>query len=100
MTEAGKRVRQENKTEETILVGAGGGTALAVGAAYLDAKHGKDGEAHKVLGIPTAGLAGIAIAAPALLIKKFPARVAVAMAGVSLVSTAAYRFSLDKFNKS
>jgi hypothetical protein len=96
MTEAGKRVRAENRTEETILVGGAGSLALAVGAAYLDKKHGKDGGPHKVLGVPTAAIAGLAIAGPALAIKKFPGRIAVAMSGISLVSNAAYRYTLDK----
>lgn len=96
MTAAGQRVRAENRTEETILIGGVGSLALAVGAAYLDKKHGKDGEAHKVLGVPTAGIAGLAIAGPALMIKKFPARISVAMSGISLVSNAAYRYTLDK----
>ena len=99
MTESAKRARSENKVEETILIGGAGGIALGAGAAYVDAKYGKDGGPHKVGPIPTAALAGAAIAAPALLIKKFPGRIAVAMSGISLMSNAAYRFVLDKTSK-
>ena len=96
MTEAGKRVRQENKVEETLLIGGVGSIGLSAGAAYVDKKYGKDGGPHKVLGIPTAAIAGAVIAGPAIAIKKFPGRVAVAMSGISLISNAAYRYTLDK----
>lgn len=96
MTEAGRRVRADNRTEETILIGGAGSIALGAGAAYVDKKYGKDGGPHKVLGIPTAAIAGAVIAAPAIAIKKFPARIAVAMSGISLISNAAYRYTLDK----
>jgi hypothetical protein len=95
MTASNANKREESKTELQLAGGGLGSIALSAGAGWLDKKHGKDGEPHKVLGIPTVGIVGLAIAAPAIVIPKFPARTAVAMMGISLVSTAAYRYTLD-----
>lgn len=93
--DAGKRVREAHKAEEAILFTGVGQVAGAVGAGLLDAKFGKDGKPHEVAGIPTNAIVGLATAIPALLIKKFPARAAVAAAGLSQASTAAYRYIID-----
>lgn len=93
--EAGKRVREAHKQEEAILFTGLGQVGGAVGAGFLDAKFGKDGRPHEIAGIPTNAVVGLAVAIPALLIKKFPMRAPVAAAGLSQASTAAYRYIID-----
>jgi len=96
MTEAGRRRVAEGRTADTLMLGGATSLATGAGAGYFDKKYGKDGEPHKVLGIPTVGLVGVVLTAPALVIEKLPGRVAVAMTGISLISNAAYRFVNDK----
>ena len=93
--EAGKRVREANKAEEAILFAGLGQIGGAGAAGMLDAKFGKDGKPHEVMGLPTNAIVGLGIAVPALLIKKFPMRAPVAAAGLSQASTAAYRYIID-----
>ncbi len=93
--DAGKRVREAHKAEEAILFTGLGQVGGAVGAGFLDAKFGKDGKPHEVMGVPTNAVVGLAVAIPALLIKKFPARAAVAAGGLSQASSAAYRYIID-----
>jgi hypothetical protein len=93
--EAGKRVREAHKAEEAILMQGLGQVGGGVAAGLLDAKFGKDGKPHQVAGIPTNAVVGLATALPALFIKKFPARAAVAAAGISQATCAGYRYIID-----
>jgi hypothetical protein len=93
--DAGKRIREAHKAEEAILMTGLGQVGGAVGAGFLDAKFGKDGKPHEIAGLPTNAVVGLAMAVPALLIKKLPFRAPVAAAGLSQASAAAYRYIID-----
>jgi hypothetical protein len=93
--DAGKRIRERHKEEEVILFTGIGQVGGAVGAGLLDAKFGKDGKPHEVFGVPTNAVVGLAVAIPALLIKKLPMRAPVAAAGLSQAACAGYRYIVD-----
>lgn len=100
--EAGKRLRAEHKKEEEILFAGVGTLGGGAAAALVDTKLGKNGQPHKLFakadgtgGVPTNIVAGLVIAAPAIAIKKFPLKGAVAAAGLSVASAGLYRYIVD-----
>lgn len=100
--EAGKRLRAEHKKEEEILFAGVGTLGGGAAAALVDTKLGKNNQPHKLFakadgtgGVPTNIVAGLVIAAPAIAIKKFPLKGAVAAAGLSIASAGLYRYIVD-----
>lgn len=105
--EAGKRLRQEHKKEEEILLAGVGSLGGAAAGALVDTKLSKDGTQHRFLkkadgtgGIPTNIAVGALIALPAIAIKKFPMKAPVASTGLSLVGVGLYRYIVDHSDKS
>ncbi len=100
--EAGKKLRTEHKKEEEILFAGVGTLAGSAGGALVDTKLGKNGQAHKLFakadgtgGFPTNIAVGALVAIPAIAIKKFPMKGAVAATGLSLVGVGLYRYMVD-----
>jgi hypothetical protein len=96
------KLRQEHKKEEEILLAGVGTLAGAGGGAMIDTKMGKNGQPHKLFakadgtgGVPTNIVLGLALAVPAVAIKKFPLKAPVASAGLSLAGVGLYRYLVD-----
>ncbi len=100
--EAGKRLRAEHKKEEEILFAGVGTLGGSAAAALVDTKLGKNGQPHKLFakadgtgGLPTNIVAGLALAVPAIAIKKFPVKGPVAAAGLAVAGAGLYRYIVD-----
>lgn len=100
--DAGKRIRAEHKKEEEILFAGVGTLGGSAAGALLDTKLGKNGQAHKLFakadgtgGLPTNIVAGLALAVPAIAIKKFPLKGPVAVTGLALAGVGLYRYIVD-----
>lgn len=100
--DAGKRIRAERKEEEGIILTGVGSLGGAVVGAMVDTKLSKTGQPHKLFaksdgtgGFPTNIAVGVLLAAPAILIKKFPVKGPVAAGGLSLVGVGLYRYIVD-----
>lgn len=86
------RVAKENEKTTALVVGGLSSTGAAVGAAFADQKMG-NGQQWKVGPVPVVGIAGVAVALPALFLNKYPiAQAGLVGAGSTLVSIAAYRY--------
>lgn len=97
-----QRQRIEHKKEEEILLAGVGTLAGAGGGAMIDTKLGKNGQPHKLFakadgtgGFPTNIALGLAIAIPAVAIKKFPLKAPAAATGLSLAGVGLYRYLVD-----
>ena len=100
--DAGKRLARERQEEGELMLAGAGTMAGSAGAAVIDTK-GKNGGPHKLFskedgtgGIPTNAVVGLAIAVPALVIKKFPLKGPAVATGLSLTGAALYRYIVDK----
>jgi hypothetical protein len=100
--DAGKRLRAEHKKEEEILFAGVGTLGGSAAAALVDTKLGKNGQPHKLFakadgtgGLPTNIVAGLALAVPAIAIKKFPVKGPVAAAGLAVAGAGLYRYIVD-----
>lgn len=98
----GAKMRAEHKKEEEILLAGVGTLAGSAGGAMIDTKVGKNGQPHKLFakadgtgGIPTNIVLGLALAVPAVAIKKFPLKGPAAATGLSLVGVGLYRYLVD-----
>lgn len=97
-----QKARENNKKEEEILLAGVGTLAGAGGGAMIDTKLGKNGQPHKLFakadgtgGFPTNIALGLAIAVPAVAIKKFPLKGPAAATGLALAGVGLYRYLVD-----